>query len=494
MYPFAWPADDVLFQRPVPTPTQQPEVKPLQSRFTGLSARPLAPGILREYDIRGVFGESLTEDDVYTVGRCYGSIAWERGARRIAVGYDGRASSPALATALTEGLVACGLTVCRIGLGPTPMLYFATHHLRADGGIMATGSHNPPEYNGLKMVLQGDSVHGEAIQELGRRAAAGGWVEGRGAAQVDDVFADYVAMLRRTYAGDRAIDVVWDCGHGATGDVVNALVADLPGRHRVLFGRIDGSFPAHHPDPTVAKNLRDLIAAVTEGGFRLGVGFDGDGDRIGIVDAKGRILWGDQILALLARDVLKARPGAPILADVKSSQVLFDEVAKAGGRPVMCRTGHSLIKAQMKDMGAPLAGEMSGHIFFADRFYGHDDAIYVALRFLDMLARDGTSAEELLDSLPKTHSTPEFRIECADERKFDVVERVKQRLAAEGSRFNGLDGVRVTVDGGWWLLRASNTQPALVLRCEADSSEALQGLVSTVDALIRDFGLSLPDY
>jgi phosphomannomutase len=458
-----------------------------------MAARALNPGILREYDIRGIYAETLTEDDAYAVGRSYGSTARAGGAAQIAVGYDGRASSPALEAALTEGLVACGLEVRRIGLGPTPMLYFATHHLGVDGGVMVTGSHNPPNYNGLKMVLQGASLHGQAIQALGKLAAAGDWIGGRGRMRSDDVFADYVAMLRRTYASERPVDVVWDCGHGATGDVVTALVATLPGRHRVLYGRIDGSFPAHHPDPTVAENLHDLIEAVTRGGYQIGIAFDGDGDRIGIVDGRGRIVWGDQIATLLALEVLKERPGAQIVADVKSSQVLFDEVARAGGSPVMWKTGHSLIKTEMKRLNAPFGGEMTGHIFFADRFYGHDDAIYVALRFLEMLARNGTTAADLLDRLPKMNTTPEFRIDCPDERKFAIVEEVKRRLDADGSSFNAIDGIRAQSDDGWWLLRASNTQPALVLRCEARTAEALEALKATVNDRLLPFGLSLPN-
>jgi len=463
-----------------------------QAERSGKRGQKLDPSTLREYDIRGVYGETLTEENAYALGRSFGSTVLDQGGERIVVGYDGRLSSPALEAALVSGLVDCGLVVACVGLGPTPMLYYAAHRLDADAGVMVTGSHNPPSYNGFKLMLAGRTLYGEAIQDLGRRAAAGDWRQGSGRTESGDVTTEYLQMLRETYAADLPVDVVWDCGHGAAGAVVTELVSRLPGRHRVLFGRIDGSFPAHHPDPTVAENLEDLIAEVTGGSYQLGIGFDGDGDRIGIVDGRGRIIWGDQILTLLARDVLREHPGATILADVKSSQVLFDEIAAAGGNPLMCRTGRSLIEARLHEIGAPLAGEMSGHIFFADRFFGHDDAIYVAMRFLDMLARQQTTAAELLDSLPRMHNTPELRIDCADERKFQAVAEIRQRLAASGARVNDLDGVRVTTDDGWWLLRASNTQPALVLRCEADSVEALQRLKDAVRQHLESLGLAPP--
>ena len=447
------------------------------------------PTLLREYDIRGVVGETLNEADAYAIGRGFASVAAARGYRRIAVGYDGRLTSIMLETALIRGLTEAGMSVCRIGLGPTPMLYFAIHHLEADGGVMVTGSHNPPDFNGFKMVLGKAPFFGEEIQELGRIAAAGAWATGAGEIADEDVEAAYLDLLLAAYTTERPMNVVWDCGHGSAGEVVVELTARLPGKHQVLYGRIDGTFPAHHPDPTVAENLADLIEAVRASGADLGLAFDGDGDRLGVVDEQGRIIWGDQLIALLARDVLAERPGATILADVKASQILFDEITSLGGVPEMCKTGHSIMKSRMAEVGAPLAGEMSGHIFFADKFFGHDDAIYAGLRFLDQLARGETTAAALLDSLPRVVNTPEIRIDCADERKFQVVEEVEARLLARGTRFSDIDGVRAETEDGWWLLRASNTQPVLVLRCEASDVEGLARLKAELREQLQASGL-----
>ncbi len=449
--------------------------------------------VLREYDIRGIVDSTIGPGDAYAIGRTLATIAGEVGGRTVATGYDGRHSSPGFEQAVAEGIRDAGLTALRVGLGPTPQLYFAEHELGADAAIMVTGSHNPPDYNGFKLTLQSKPFFGESIQELARRAGAGAWATGEGEMIGHDVGPAYLDLLAATYEAGAPLSVAWDCGHGATGDIVAALVERLPGRHLTLYERIDGDFPAHHPDPTVAANLADLIDCVRREGLDLGIGFDGDGDRIGVVDGEGRIIWGDQLLTLLARDVLREFPGAPILADVKSSQTLFDEVEKAGGRAVMCRTGHSIIKAEMALLGAPLAGEMSGHIFFADKFFGHDDAIYVGLRFLDLVARSGTSAAALRDSLPAVANTPEIRVDCPDERKFDLVAEVRERLLARGARVNDLDGVRVTTEAGWWLLRASNTQPVVVLRCEAGDEATLRALSAEVRGELEACGLAVGD-
>ncbi len=449
--------------------------------------------VLREYDIRGIVDETIGPADAYAIGRTLATIAGEAGGRAVATGYDGRHSSPAYERALAEGIRDAGLAVFRVGLGPTPQLYFAVHELGADAGIMVTGSHNPPDYNGFKMSLGGRPFFGEAIQQLARRAGRGEWATGEGRMETRDVLPAYLDLLARTYEAAAPLAVAWDCGHGATGDVVKALVQRLPGRHLTLYERIDGDFPAHHPDPTVAANLEDLIDCVRREGLDLGIAFDGDGDRIGIVDGEGRIIWGDQLLTLLARDVLRDYPGASILADVKSSQTLFDEIERAGGKAIMCRTGHSVIKDEMVKLGAPLAGEMSGHIFMADKFFGHDDAIYVALRFMDLVARSGGSAAALRDSLPPAVNTPEIRVDCADERKFDLVAEVRERLAARGARVNDIDGVRVMTEKGWWLLRASNTQPVVVLRCEAGDEAALAELRAEVRDELAAVGLDVGD-
>jgi phosphomannomutase len=450
------------------------------------------PSVLREYDVRGVVGKTLSEADALALGRAFGAMVAEQGGARVAVGYDGRLSSPAMEAAVVEGLRASGITALRIGRGPTPMLYFSVFHLETDGGVMVTGSHNPPDYNGFKMMLGRSAFYGEQVQRLGRIAAEGAFPSGAGGEERCDVRAAYLKTLRAACTTETPLNVAWDCGNGATGDIVPDLVKRLPGRHQVLFAEVDGQFPNHHPDPTVEENLQDLIGAVTGQKLSLGIGFDGDGDRVGVVDGKGRIIWGDQILALLARDVLKELPGSTIIADVKASQVLFDEIAKAGGKPLMFKTGHSLIKSKMAELKAPLAGEMSGHIFFADKYFGFDDAIYVALRFLDVVARSGVTAADLRDSLPAVVNTPEVRFDCPDERKFAVVEEVKARLEKAKAEVNAIDGVRVNTKDGWWLLRASNTQPVLVVRCEARDEAGLEALKAAVRKELAASGVEAP--
>lgn len=347
------------------------------------------PTILREYDIRGIVGETLSVDDARAIGRAFGTLAREKDPRGgVCVGRDGRLSSPDLETALVEGLLAAGVTVTRIGIGPTPMLYYAQKHLSSTGAIQVTGSHNPPNHNGFKMMLEGKPFFGADIRRLGDIAAKGAWSTGAGNEGTADVSDDYLrAVLGGMTQGGKDLTVVWDPGNGAAGDLVQALTAELPGRHVVINAEIDGSFPNHHPDPTDPRTLAQLRDAVAREKADLGLAFDGDGDRLGVIDGEGRILWGDQYMVLLAKDVLSTHPGAPIIADVKASQMLFDQIAAMGGEPVMGRTGHSLIKSLMADTGAPLAGEMSGHIFFADRYYGFDDALYAAVRLLSIVAR-----------------------------------------------------------------------------------------------------------
>ncbi len=462
----------------------------------GEAGRTLAPGILREYDIRGVVGDTLTEDGVAAIGRAFGTIVARQGGRAVAVGYDGRLSSPDLEAAAVAGLRAAGVDVARVGLGPTPMLYFATHALETDAGLMITGSHNPPEYNGIKMVLGGGSFFGVDIQRLGALARAGDFAAGEGRASERPVADDYVRRLLEGFEEGRPLTVAWDPGNGAAGEVVQELCARLPGRHVLLNEGIDGTFPAHHPDPTVEANLEQLKRAVAEEACDVGFAFDGDGDRIGAVDSRGRVLWGDQLLAILAADVLAEVPGATVIADVKTSQMLFDEVERLGGRPVMWRTGHSLIKAKMAETGAEIAGEMSGHIFFKHRYYGFDDAIYAALRLLSIVGRsDVGGLTGLRDCLPAMINTPEVRFECADGRKFEVVDEVRERLGAmEGVQVSDIDGVRVRAADGWWLLRASNTQPVLVARCESSSREGLERLKEVLAGQLRLSGLEAPDF
>ena len=453
------------------------------------------PTVLREYDIRGVVGRTLDRDDAEAVGRAFATIVMRGGSSKtICVGYDGRISSPNLEAALIAGLNAAGANVIRIGLGPTPMLYYSVHCLETDGGIMVTGSHNPPDNNGFKFMLGKSSFFGAGIQELGALAAEGAYHEGSGTQSEDLMLSRYVARLSEESASLSPLKVVWDAGNGAAGEAMSLLSLNLPGEHFLLNERIDGSFPAHHPDPTVPENLIQLIAAVRAGSCDLGIAFDGDGDRIGIVDGDGEILWGDQILALLAREVLRKQPNATIIADVKASQVLFDEVERLGGTPLMWRTGHSLIKAKMAETGAPLAGEMSGHIFFADRYFGYDDALYAAVRLLGLIAEEGQSLATLRASLPERINTPELRFHCDDARKFDAIEEVYQRLARSNADVNAIDGVRVSTADGWWLLRASNTQPALVARCEAKDAAGLARLKNALVAQLSESGIRPPNF
>ena len=450
------------------------------------------PTVLREYDIRGVVGETLTEADLHAVGRAFGTVVVREGGSRVCVGYDGRLSSPTLEAALVGGLVACGLVVERIGLGPTPMLYYATRERGADGGVMITGSHNPPSYNGIKMVLGKRPFYGRDIQNLGALAAAADYVDGAGSAVSIDVRAAYVERLARGCQGLPPLKIAWDAGNGATGEIMRRLTAILPGEHILLFDTIDGTFPNHHPDPTVPENLVDLQRAVAEHGCDFGVGFDGDGDRIGAIDHRGRIVWGDQLLALYAAEVLKRHPGGTIIADVKSSQTLFDEVARLGGKPLMWKTGHSLLKAKMAETGSPLAGEMSGHIFFADQWYGFDDALYCAVRLLLLVAAAGEPLAALRDRLPSVINTPELRFQVSEERKFAVVGEVKARLVAEGAEVIAIDGVRVNTPDGWWLLRASNTQDVLVARAEAFTEAGLERLKALLAAQLAESGIAAP--
>jgi phosphomannomutase len=446
------------------------------------------PSALREYDIRGIVGRTLGEADAHALGRSFGTKVARAGGRRVVVGYDGRISSPLLEAALVEGLTASGVDVLRIGLGPSPMLYQAEAEQGVDGGIQITGSHNPAEYNGFKLVFQHSPLFGEDIQALSRMAAAGDWTRGGGRVETADVMDRYVARLVEGL-DVQPFRIGWDAGNGAAGPVVEKLVKLLPGEHHTLFTDVDGQFPHHHPDPTEEKNLRHLQALVAEKSLDFGVAFDGDGDRIGVVDAAGRVIWGDQLLAIFAEEVLRDEPGATIITDVKASQALLDRIAALGGRPLMWKTGHSLIKSKMKETGSPLAGDMSGHIFFRHRYYGFDDALYAAVRLIGAASEAG-GIGPLRDALPETVSTPELRFPVEESRKFAVIAEVMARLRAAGAEVNALDGARVTTPDGWWLLRASNTQEVLVVRAEAADPESLDRLLADVDSQLAESGVS----
>lgn len=445
------------------------------------------PTVLREYDIRGVIGETLGADDARAIGRTFGSMLRDAGGSRVAVGYDGRRSSPMLEHALVEGLTASGCDVVRVGLGATPMLYYAeASDGEVDGGIQITGSHNPPNYNGFKMVFQGRPFFGADIQELGRRSAAGEWSDGAGEAEERDVLDEYVARMLTALGGVdpsrlEGMRIGWDAGNGAAGPALEQLVAKLPGEHHLLYTDVDGGFPNHHPDPTVEENLADLKDLVADKSLDFGIAFDGDGDRIGAIDGKGRVIWGDQLLMIYAEDLLRSRKGATIIADVKASSALYDHVAACGGEPLMWKTGHSLIKSKMKETGSPLAGEMSGHVFFADDYYGFDDALYAGVRLMTASARLGKSVTQLRSDMPQMINTPEMRFQVDESRKFAAIEEVKERLSGTDADVNGTDGVRVNTADGWWLLRASNTQDVLVARAESDTEEGLERLMGQID-------------
>ncbi|MFM2411007.1 MAG: hypothetical protein RL481_1835 [Pseudomonadota bacterium] len=447
------------------------------------------PTTLREYDIRGIIDETLGADDAYAIGRSFATLLGRAGGRAIAVGYDGRLSSPMLEEALVRGITESGLDVVRIGMGPTPMLYYAEAVLDdVDGGIEITGSHNPANYNGFKMVFQGRPFFGNDIQELGRIAAAADWAVGEGTAREHDIIDQYVARIAQA-APSKAFRIGWDTGNGAAGPVVERLVKILPGEHHLLFVDVDGQFPNHHPDPTDEANLVDLKALVAEKKLDFGLAFDGDGDRIGAIDGTGRVIWGDQLLQIYAEDVLAEVPGATIIADVKASQALYDRVAALGGQPLMWKTGHSLIKSKMKEVDSPLAGEMSGHVFFKHEYYGFDDAIYAALRLMRASAKLGKSVTELRSAMPEMINTPEMRFQVDEARKFAVIDEVLARLSAEGADVNDTDGARVNTPDGWWLLRASNTQDVLVARAEASSEAGLDRLMAQIDAQLAASGL-----
>jgi phosphomannomutase len=446
------------------------------------------PTSLREYDIRGIVGQALGTADATAIGRGFATRVRRAGGTRVAVGYDGRLSSPDLERALIEGLIAGGVDVVRIGMGPTPMLYYAEAILEVDGGIQITGSHNPGNYNGFKMVLQHRPFFGDDIQDLARLAEAGDWEEGAGTVTNADIMDDYVGRLLAGYAGG-AYRIGWDTGNGAAGPVIEKLVKLLPGEHHLLFTEVDGNFPNHHPDPTEEKNLADLKKLVADKQLDFGLAFDGDGDRIGAIDGLGRVIWGDQLLAILAEPVLKELPGATIIADVKASQALYDRIAELGGTPLMWKTGHSLIKTKMKETHSPLAGEMSGHIFFAHDYYGFDDAQYAAVRLIRAVHMIGKSMTEIRGAMPAMVNTPEMRFQVDESRKFAVIEEVLDRLETEGADVNRTDGARVNTPDGWWLLRASNTQDVLVARAEAKDQAGLDRLMAMIDAQLAASGL-----
>ena len=457
----------------------------------------ISQAIFRQYDVRGIVGHDLTEEVAYGLGRGFAAYLALRGVRgAVAVGRDNRPSGVSLRAAMVRGLTECGVDVVDVGEVPTPLLYWTLHHEPVIAGIQITGSHNPPEYNGFKMCLGTASVHGDEIQTLYRLIGEGVFPAGQGSVRSVDVIDRYVADIVAKigplhHADGTPLKVVYDCGNGAGALVAPQLMQALGVDGIGLFTESDGRFPNHHPDPTVPENLQDLIAAVQTSGAELGVAFDGDADRIGVVDATGRIIWGDHILILYARDVLaRTGTGQPIIFDVKCSQALSHEIEKAGGLAVMWKTGHSLIKDKMKELHAPIAGEMSGHMFFAEGFYGHDDALYAAARLLRIVADSGQRLDELLADVPPFVSTPELRIETDETRKFTLVAAAAEHFRARYPVIE-VDGVRVLFGDGWGLLRASNTQPIIVARFEAGSQERLGAIRGEMEGWLRAQGVQV---
>lgn len=445
------------------------------------------PSIFREYDIRGLAAEDFDEDFALLLGKVHGSAVRRKGGRRVAVGRDCRETSESYAEAVMQGFTAAGLRVVDIGVCPTPLLYFALFHLDLDGGIQVTASHNPAPYNGFKVCMGKDTLYGAQIQDLRARVEKSDHAAAPGGAResyaIIPVYEEYV--LKSVPRIARSLKVVVDAGSGVAGPVAPPIIRKLGCKVWEIACVPDATFPIHHPDPTVPENLRDLIQKVAAEKADLGIAYDGDGDRIGVVDEKGKILWGDELLVLFSRDILARRPGAVIISEVKCSQRLFDDIEKRGGIPIMWKAGHSLLKAKMKETRAVLAGEMSGHMFFADRYFGFDDAIYASVRLLELLAGAGRPLSTLLADLPPAFSTPEIRVDCPDDKKFAIAEKATAFFRQRYPIID-IDGVRIQFPQGWGLVRASNTQPALVLRFEAQSEEKLNEYRQTVEEALRE--------
>ncbi len=444
------------------------------------------PGMFREYDIRGIAGKDMTEDDVVIIGKGVGTFLRKNGASKIALGRDCRLTSDSYAKKFAEGLASTGCDVTDIGICTTPVLYYSIKHLKQEGGVMITASHNPPEYNGFKLCLGLDSIHGKDIQKiLGIINEKAFTQAGPGSVSTKDVIPSYQAYIENNINISRPLKIGVDAGNGTAGVVALPVLKNLGCEVHDIFCDMDGSFPNHEADPTVLKNMEELIKMVKEKGLDLGIGYDGDGDRIGIVDEKGNIIFGDKLIIIFAREILSRKPGAVFISEVKCSKAMYDDITKHGGKAIMWKTGHSLIKAKMKEENAELAGEMSGHMFFADRYFGFDDAIYASCRLLEILADTGKTISELLSDVPKTYTTPEIRVECPDETKFEVVKKITEHFR-ELNDVIDIDGVRVVFPDGWGLVRASNTQPALVLRFEAETEDRLGEIRNLVESALAD--------
>lgn len=443
------------------------------------------PEIFREYDIRGIVGRDLDDAAVEVLGRAMGTFFLGRGQRDVAVGQDCRLSSPDFGRALIRGLLSTGCDVADIGVVPTPLLYFSVFYRKMPAGVMITGSHNPPEHNGFKMMSGEETLYGKTIQGLYEIVRKGVFPRGGGRVRPLDIVTEYRDYVAGNVRFARPVKVVIDAGNGTGGTVAVPLFKRMGADVIDIFCEPDGRFPNHHPDPTLPEAMDALIAKVRETGAELGIAYDGDADRLGVVDDTGRILWGDQLLIIFARDILPSRPGAAVISEVKASKVLYEEIEKLGGKPIMWRTGHSLIKKKIKEENAPLAGEMSGHIFFNDRWFGFDDAIYASARLVEILARSKDKLSTMMDGLPRTFATPEIRIYASDEVKFKIVDEVRRKLEARHPVI-AIDGVRAIFPKGWGLVRASNTQAVIVMRFEADTEADLAAIQKEVRGVLQE--------
>ena len=455
----------------------------------------LDKSIFRTYDIRGDSRKNLTPDLAYNVGFHFAKMNIKSNNNKIVVGFDGRLSTPSLYKALTEGLFDAGAEIISIGLVPSPCLYFANKKLYPAASIMITGSHNEKHDNGFKMLADGSSFYGHNLQLLYSEISKD---TKKYAARKEEVKVfpvnikpHYIERILQNSNIDSNLNIIWDPGNGAACSVLNSLMEKLPNKNTIINGEIDGNFPSHHPDPPIPNTLEQLIDEVKNQDADLGIAFDGDGDRIGVVTKSGKILFGDQLLCIYSKELLQRKPGSIIIADVKASKTLFDYISDLGGKALMWKTGHSLIKSKMIESGAEIAGEMSGHIFFADNYLGYDDAVYAAIRLVSIISNSGITLEEMLEEIPTAYSTPEIRIEVPEAKKFQIVEKLKIKLQNQNIKFNDIDGIRADSDDGWWLIRASNTQAALIARCEASSAESLNSVIKTLNLLIKEFDLKL---
>jgi len=432
------------------------------------------PAILKAYDIRGVVEKTLSEEAAYFVGKSYGTWLIRNNKKSCVLGYDGRHTSIPYSIQVTKGLRECGINVTNIGLAASPMVYFALKFLKIDSGIIITASHNPGEYNGFKMLIDERPVWGKDIQELGRIAANGDFENGTGTLEEKDVREDYMRHLLSAFKpGKKDLKIIWDAGNGVVGGILDDFVAKLPGTHKTIFSKVDGDFPNHHPDPSVAKNLEVLMREVVEGGYDFGVAFDGDGDRVGVVDNEGYLLYGDQLLVIYARNFLEKNPGERVMSEVKASKTLYDDIKKHGGVPIMGAPGHSLVKVRMNKEGIRLAGETSGHMYFGEN-HNFDDALYASVKLMDIMVDTDKTVADIRKELPKTFVTREIRVNIGNERKFEIPKEINKRMIADSRDFCDIDGVRVNTKDGWWLVRTSNTEPVLTTRCESLTEEGLE--------------------